>query len=148
MIGVIPNPPPPRSPRYCSAAKAGISLSAITILVVDDDADVREVVCAMLLSLGYRVFTAPDGGEALRIASAKGGPKIDVLLTDYRMPEMRGDELAKRFHAASPMTGMIIMSSESPALPRVPHCGFLAKPFHLEALSAKVRAVTSIEGSA
>lgn len=101
----------------------------------------RQVVCAMLLLLGYRAFAARDGEEAMRLISAPDGPKYDILLTDYHMPAMLGDELAKRFHQACPAAGIIIMFQDVRELPHSPRCEFLAKPFHAEALCAKVQAV-------
>jgi len=99
-----------------------------------------EIVCIMLLALGYRAFGVPDGREALRRASISGGARIDILLTDYWMPVMRGDELALRFRKACPAAGIILMSGNFPELLSVPDCEFLAKPFHGAALREKVHA--------
>jgi CheY-like chemotaxis protein len=136
------------SPTHCpggisSATDATIPDRAITILVVDDDPAVRKLVVTILRKFGLAVLTAPDGEEALRILSATGGPKIDLLLTDYQMPGLRGDELVKRFHEVCPTAGIIMMSAECPDLSRIPQCEFLAKPFPIAALYEKVQAALS-----
>ncbi|MEO6741196.1 MAG: response regulator [Chthoniobacteraceae bacterium] len=113
------------------------------ILVVDDELPMRQMVSAMLRAFGCRVVAAADGEEALRAISALGAPEIDMLLTDYRMPGMLGDELAKRFHEAFPAAGIIVMSGAPPEQPFAPPCEFLAKPFGAGALRKKMRAVMS-----
>jgi signal transduction histidine kinase len=65
------------------------------VLVVEDDADLREIVAENLRSLGYGVLTAPDAPAALAVVERE--PKIDLLFSDYSMPRgMLGDELARR----------------------------------------------------
>jgi two-component system cell cycle sensor histidine kinase/response regulator CckA len=59
-----------------------------TILVVEDEAGVRTLVCEMLKQLGYNVLPAADGDEALRLLAQHGS--VDVLLTDVIMPVMGG----------------------------------------------------------
>jgi CheY-like chemotaxis protein len=56
-----------------------------TVLIVDDDADVREIAAAMITDLGYRVLTAADGLEALD-RLRQGGGRVDLLFTDIIMP--------------------------------------------------------------
>ena len=66
-----------------------------TILVVDDDHDVRDTIAASVGALGYRVLTATDAASALEILA--DGTPVDLLLTDYAMPRgLLGDELARR----------------------------------------------------
>ena len=76
-----PSPGPPRS--------------AETILVVEDEEIVRELVCQVLADKGYDVLCAPNGLEALRLSAAHAGP-IKLLITDVVMPEMGGLELARQ----------------------------------------------------
>jgi CheY-like chemotaxis protein len=64
-----------------------------TILVVDDDASVLAVVSELLIDGGYSVITAHDGVSALQ-QSRKFKGTIDLLLSDFQMPEMSGVELA------------------------------------------------------
>jgi CheY-like chemotaxis protein len=65
-----------------------------TILVAEDAAPIRKMVCAMLAQSGYRTLEAADGSEALDLLQA--APKaIDLLLTDVIMPHVGGIELAR-----------------------------------------------------
>ncbi|MFQ5411034.1 MAG: PAS domain S-box protein, partial [Phycisphaerae bacterium] len=66
-----------------------------TILVCDDDAIVRRTVSELLRAVGYTVLVAGSGREALAMAESEG-ESISLLLTDYRMPEMNGFELARQ----------------------------------------------------
>ena len=70
-----------------------------TILVVEDQADVRKLVSAVLTNRGYRVLTADSGERALAVCR---GEEIDLLLTDYLMPRMNGDALARKVLAGKP----------------------------------------------
>jgi CheY-like chemotaxis protein len=65
------------------------------VLVVDDDAMMLEVLVRILQRENYELLTASSGAEALRVADASVG-KIDLLVTDYAMPGMKGRELADR----------------------------------------------------
>ena len=65
------------------------------VLVVDDDAMMLEVLVRILQRENYELLTATSGAEALRVAEASVG-KIDLLVTDYAMPEMKGRELADK----------------------------------------------------
>jgi two-component system, cell cycle sensor histidine kinase and response regulator CckA len=78
-----------------------------TVLVVEDDAAVREVVCRILAAHHYRVLAAASGAEALRIAAET---RVDVLLTDVVMPQMSGPELATRVAMLWPHVAIVCMS--------------------------------------
>jgi PAS domain S-box-containing protein len=111
-----------------------------TVLVVDDQEDVRRVTVAMLEGLGYRVMAAPSGAEALAVLAAHPGG-IDLVLTDLSMPEMKGDDLASGIarHSAAPR--LLLMSGYadgdiSPLLGDVP---FIQKPFSAPSLARAVR---------
>jgi CheY-like chemotaxis protein len=69
------------------------SPTTATVLVVDDESGVRDVVRRVLLNEGYRVIEASDGLDALRVAEAEAAP-LDLLLTDLKMPRMDGRQLA------------------------------------------------------
>src|SRR5262245_23123282 len=64
-----------------------------TVLIADDEANMRKVLAAMLRREGYEVITVSDGSEALDIMRRT---RVDVLLTDLRMPKVDGMELLKR----------------------------------------------------
>jgi signal transduction histidine kinase/ActR/RegA family two-component response regulator len=80
-----------------------------TVLVVEDEEDVRNLVSEYLTSTGYKVLVACDGLEALEIAQ-RLGKEIHVLLTDVVMPKMRGPELAERLKPIIPKLKIIYMS--------------------------------------
>ena len=114
-----------------------------TILVADDEAQVRSLARDILLSARYRVLEAEDGEQALHLAEEHSGA-IHVLLTDLIMPGINGKELADRLAAARTDTKMIFMSGRaseviSDAGVVVPIDAFLAKPFTAERLLNKVR---------
>ena len=117
---------------------------APTILVVEDDAAVRELACKFLDTAGYRVREAKDGLEALQVVQ-ECAHSIDALLTDVVMPKMRGTELAVRLSNFLPelkvvyMSGYLEHDGESHEL--LEHGDFLEKPFTRESLLSKVNEV-------
>src|SRR5205807_2010657 len=68
--------------------------SVLRVLVVDDEASIREFAERALRLAGYDVMVASDGPEALRLVDAQAGP-FDLFVVDLMMPQMRGDELAR-----------------------------------------------------
>jgi two-component system cell cycle sensor histidine kinase/response regulator CckA len=112
-----------------------------TIIVVEDDINVRELACKFLDTAGYHVLAAKDGVEALKIAKDRS-QSISALLTDVVMPEMRGTELAGRLSNLLPEMKIIFMSGylehndESDRL--IEESVFLEKPFTRESLLSKV----------
>jgi CheY-like chemotaxis protein len=85
-----------------------------TILVVEDELDVREVVAAELTNFGYRVLTASDGPEALEILD--GESDIDLLFSDVVMPlGMNGEELAREATRRRPELKVLLTSGYPPA---------------------------------
>jgi DNA-binding NtrC family response regulator len=97
-----------------------------TILVVDDEAEVRALVREILTLHGYNVIDTGDPIEARRIAEAQ---PIHLLLTDVVMPIMNGVELAKRVEAASPSTKIVLMSGYSTAAVKGSGRPLISKPF-------------------
>jgi len=112
-----------------------------TLLVVEDDASVRELTARFLDNAGYRVLTAKDGIEALQYAS-EYGPTIGALLTDVVMPRMRGTELAERLTTLVPDLKVIFMSGYLEQIEQKAKLQddtfFLEKPFTREILLRKV----------
>jgi two-component system NtrC family sensor kinase len=116
-----------------------------TVLVVEDDVDVREVVAMHLRQLGYRVLTAADGPEAL--ALLQRADTVDLLFTDLVMPNgVRGDELARRARELRKGLRVVLTSGypdtgEPFALNELGgNIGFLPKPYKADELSRAIRA--------
>ena len=79
-----------------------------TILVVEDDDEVRQLVTRAIKRLGYTAISAPGGREALEIVH--GGQTIDLLVTDVSMPHMSGAQLVAQLHATQPNLPVVYMS--------------------------------------
>jgi CheY-like chemotaxis protein len=112
-----------------------------TILVVEDQVQLRKMAGHVLRSHGYRVLEAANAGEALLHAERYAGP-IHLLLTDVVMPGMTGPELADRIKPLRPAMVVVFMSgySERAMADRLELAGaYLQKPFSPEALATKVR---------
>jgi CheY-like chemotaxis protein len=119
--------------------------SASTILLVEDEVAVRELMLAILAEQGYRVLAAQDGVEALQVAEQHDGP-IHLLLTDVVMPRMSGRALADQLRPLRPEMQVLYTSGYTDDA--IVHHGvleegvhFLSKPFELETLIRKVRSV-------
>jgi CheY-like chemotaxis protein len=112
----------------------------LSILVIDDDPDVRGFIAATLEESGYRVSQASDGAEGLaKIARSRP----DLVVLDFIMPGMSGAEVASRILEKSPLQPILFVSgySETDAVKRTaPDAPLLAKPFRAEALEKAVRA--------
>jgi PAS domain S-box-containing protein len=109
-----------------------------TLLLVDDDPPIRQLVQNSLESLGYRVISAKDGVEALELAERAEHP-IHLLLTDVIMPRMCGRSLAAAFAERFPRTKVVFMTGYADAPDWKPTAPVLAKPFRPEELAALVR---------
>ena len=128
-----------------SAAIEPSAQGSETLLVVEDETQVRELVCDILIAQGYRVLTAEDGVDALQVAQRHEGP-IHLLISDVVMPRMSGRALADQLRAMRPEIRVLFTSGYTDdAILRhgVKDRGtdFLAKPFDLETLARRVRAV-------
>jgi signal transduction histidine kinase/ActR/RegA family two-component response regulator len=108
------------------------------ILVVEDEAAVRELVVETLADEGYRVTAAAGAIEALPLAVAEA---FDVVITDLVMPEMSGEQLAAALAALDPAPRLILMSGYAydTLSPHALDAPFLRKPFALAELRALVR---------
>lgn len=73
-----------------------------TVLLVEDDQDVREVAAGVVRHHGYTVLEAGDGGEALYVVESRNDRQVDLLFTDVVMPLMNGRELATRLRDVLP----------------------------------------------
>lgn len=114
-----------------------------TILLVEDEKDLRNLTRTLLEAFGYIVIEAENGQEALQISS-ESPLQIDLLLTDIIMPGINGRVLAQKVHQSRPQTKVIYMSGYTGQTVGVqavfePGAVFLQKPFNRDALAKKVR---------
>jgi PAS domain S-box-containing protein len=119
--------------------------SGEVVLLVEDDAAMREVTRRMLQGNGYRVLTATGGKEAIDIATCPQ-ERIDLLLSDVLMPQMQGGEVADRVRALVPGIRVLFMSAYSRGLLGAertiePGVNLIEKPFSKPALLQKLREV-------
>ncbi len=136
-------PEPPGDPALPRAPTRG---RAETILLVEDEAELREVLLEQLEALGYGVLAAGGPDEALALARRHAGP-IGLLLTDVIMPGGNGRDLARALRADRPDLRVLLMSGYSADVLARPGgdvgLRLLDKPFTLETLSAALREVLS-----
>jgi PAS domain S-box-containing protein len=141
---------PPGQPGVTKHAQAPTGGSE-TVLLVEDEESVRELVRETLQSKGYTVMEASDGINGMKVAETFDG-KIDILITDVVMPGMSGRELAQRVAASRPSIKVLYLSgyTEDAIIHEGvldPGTAFLQKPFTLQALARKVRDVLHGESS-
>lgn len=116
-----------------------------SILVVEDEAPVRDVVCRALRARGYEVLEAQNGEDAIAVATRFNAP-IHLVISDVVMPEMDGRALFEKLRTWYPNMKFIFISgyTRGAILPRhlegAP-AHFIAKPFTTEALAADVRRI-------
>jgi len=133
----------PRSNGGPGSAEVGQSTGEVldaargTVLVIDDDADLRRVLVASLDALGYRVLEAENGLAGLE----KLGRQVpDVIIVDFAMPEMNGAEVARAIRERHPDLPIIFASgyADTAAIENVagPNAPVLHKPFRLDDLQA------------
>lgn len=126
-------------PRGTNAAASGLRA-----LIVDDEPSICRLLEKALTDLGYQTVTAQSGESALAIVRAE---RVDVLLLDFRIPDMRGDIIFEVAAAMQPqlayqtlfMTGDILEMSK--ALIRACKCNYLQKPFALDVLTDALAAI-------
>jgi two-component system cell cycle sensor histidine kinase/response regulator CckA len=132
---------PPQSPRVVTDPARGDE----TILLVEDETVVRQLVAEILENAGYAVLPAADGPSALELIRRNSKP-IDLLLTDVVMPGMSGPEVAAAVTSMRPGTEVLYMSGYTDSA--IGHHGvlepgiaFLQKPFSADELTRKVRSL-------
>lgn len=116
-----------------------------TVLVVENERPVRDLILDVLRLYGYTVLAAEDGEAALRVAAEYTG-RIDLAVVDVVMPQMTGEAVARRLTAQRPGLKVLYVSGYTDEevrglglRPGSPN--FLQKPFTVEALARKVREV-------
>jgi PAS domain S-box-containing protein len=116
-----------------------------TILIVEDEEEVRKLAGKILERQGYKILEASQGDDALRISERHGGP-IDLILVDVIMPGMSCSELAKHLKSPHPKMKVLYMSGYTDnAIVRhgvlEKGVNYIQKPFTMEGLARKVREV-------
>ena len=114
-----------------------------TLLIVENEAAIRNLLQMALRKIGYTVLAAESGREALDLVSTHSGP-IHLLITDVMMPDIDGPELVRRLSAIRPETRTLFMSGymddalgEQGVLPS--SVNFIQKPFSPSTIAQKVR---------
>jgi signal transduction histidine kinase len=101
-----------------------------TVLVVDDESEVRSLIAEILRGSGYHVVVAADGDAAIAMLERASRP-VDLLVTDVVMPVMSGTDLAARVTSSSPSTRVLFVSGFVPAgSPSLRGAPLVAKPLH------------------
>ncbi len=129
----------------CPEVEQKMPTGSEVIILVEDDAEVRELARQVLAMQGYTLLEAKDGREALRLAARHSDP-IDLLLTDVVMPGLNGRVLSEQLAQTQPDLKTLFMSGYTDETivhhgVLIPDMAFLPKPFSFMALAHKVRAV-------
>jgi len=116
-----------------------------TLLIVENEAAIRNLLQMALRKNGYTVLAAESGREALDLVSTHSGP-IHLLITDVMMPDIDGPELVRRLSVIRPETRTLFMSGymddalgEQGVLPS--SVNFIQKPFSPSTIAQKVREI-------
>jgi two-component system cell cycle sensor histidine kinase/response regulator CckA len=119
-------------------------LGVETLLVVEDEPEVRQLVCGALRALGYTVLAAVNGQEGLRVALENKGPAIRLVISDVIMPLMGGQAMAEGLRTNNPHLKVLFTSGYTDDA--IAHHGvldpgiaFLSKPYSIATLGRKVR---------
>jgi two-component system, cell cycle sensor histidine kinase and response regulator CckA len=116
-----------------------------TILLVEDEPDIRDLVAEVLRASGYTVLEAQDGEDALRVVEQYHEP-LHLVLTDVMMPKLGGRDLVTRLLAQHPHLNVLYTSGYTDVALGAQGClearaGWLSKPFTPQQLVSKVRGV-------
>jgi two-component system cell cycle sensor histidine kinase/response regulator CckA len=125
----------PRPPVEATGPKRGTE----TILFVEDEEPLRNVITDFLGEFGYRVLSAESGPEALALAAGFSGD-IHLLLTDVTLAPITGPELARQIGATRPKMKVVYISGYATGTPDSSQDAVLVqKPFSIKVLSARIR---------
>jgi two-component system, cell cycle sensor histidine kinase and response regulator CckA len=139
-------PPEPRERTTEETSDGG----AGTLLLVDDEPAVLKVGTALLRRLGYEVYPAASGEEAITLFQ-KHRAEIDLVILDMIMPDLPGTAVAARLQQTDPSVRILLCSgyaldNDAEALLAAGCVGFMQKPFDMETLSQRVRASIEHKG--
>ena len=139
---LLPAAPRPEEPEQPAATREGDWRGHGTVLVIDDEEDVRELAATVLRRAGMKVLTAADGHEGLKLFG-QHFDEIHLVLLDRTMPVLSGADTITAIRETKPDAKVILISgySEEHATAEVAGRGvsFLQKPFDPESLLARVR---------
>ncbi|NOQ76636.1 MAG: response regulator, partial [Methylococcaceae bacterium] len=112
-----------------------------SILVVDDEAKMRRLLEIMLTQMGYVVYQAADGQEALDFLNNQA---VDLVITDLRMPKIDGIELLRQLRERNNEVSVIVVTAYGTVETAVDTmkygaCDYIVRPFELEAVEASVK---------
>jgi CheY-like chemotaxis protein len=122
---------------------------ATTVLVVEDEALVRDLAVRILRTAGFRVLSAGDGPEGLDIVRAEPR-RIDAVLLDVQLPTMSGAELLRELRGIRPDLAVVLSSGHGcraldQDAARSGYLGFIDKPYRPSELISKLREATGDE---
>lgn len=146
----LPRKDGPLAMQEVAADRLAGGASGHTILVVEDDDDIREMITTMLSDLGYRILVAETGPEALAILRHERS--VDLLFTDVIMPAgMSGTDLARTASRLRPDLKILLTSGyagiEPEAIAARADFPFIAKPYRALALGRKLKEILAARGS-
>lgn len=119
-----------------------LGMKRARVLVVDDEADLLDIVGEYLAPLGYDVRAAASGGEAL---ARFGSERFDVAVVDWSMPGLAGAELLGRVRATWPEASILVVTGHgSDVVAAETPVPILRKPFTLRALARHVQQLTIV----
>lgn len=129
-----------RRSREAAAGTGRVPRGSETLLLVEDEATLRELTREVLEGLGYTVLEAAHGEDAIDVSRAHAGP-IDLLLSDLVMPRMSGRELAQTLRASRPQVRVLLVSGYAEETVAGDDMPILLKPFDRAVLAQKIRDV-------
>ncbi len=117
-----------------------------TVLLVEDEASVRELTAQALEDLGFQVVTAPTADQALDLL--RGGVQVDVVLSDIVMPGTRsGVDLARTLKVLKPTLPVVLASGYPDRIAEAPDVPLVAKPYDTDQLAAQLAAAMDLARS-
>lgn len=118
-----------------------------TVLFVEDEAFVRDVICEVLKSAGYRVLSATNAAEAMRLYKQSSG-EVELLLSDVVLPGETGWALACRLRQEDPLLKILLVTGYAEQMGRreAKSEELLAKPFSTETLLRRLRQLLDCSG--